>query len=108
MIRILLETAWKEILIIVGLSAVLFIISSGVSISFKPFHISFNNPCFGIGITLMAIGFFCCMASAYSSGYSSGLNHSDYYKGYKKGAKDCIERVIDLSKKQDVKEGGNK
>lgn len=105
MIKILLETAWKEILTIVGLSTLLFIISSGISISFKPFHISFNNPGFGIGITLMAIGFFFCMASAYSSGYSSGLTRSDYYKGYKKGANDCIERVIDLSNKQEVKEG---
>lgn len=103
MIKILLESAWKEILTIVGSSALLFIISSGISISFKPFHISFNNPCFGIGITLMAIGFFFCMASA----YSSGLNRSDYYKGYKKGANDCIERVIDLSKKQEVKEDKN-
>lgn len=107
MIKILLETAWKEILIIIGLSTLFFIISSGISISFKPFHISFNNPYFGIGITLITIGFLFCMASAYNSGYSSGLNRSDYYKGYKKGVNDCIQRVVDLSKKQEVKEDKN-
>lgn len=101
MIKIFLVAAWKEILIFLSLSVVIFILNSGISISFNPFRISLKDPCFGIGVTLMVIGLVCCLASA----YNSGLERGNYYKGYKKGFSEGVDYVVDWAKEKE-KEGG--
>lgn len=45
----------KAILPAVIMLSVIFILSSGMTIQFKPFHISFSQPFFGLGLILMII-----------------------------------------------------
>ena len=53
----------KAILPAVIMLSVIFILSSGMTIQFKPFHISFSQPFFGLGLILMIIGFMLCLGS---------------------------------------------
>lgn len=72
----------------------LFMLTSGVSIQFKPFHISFAYPFFGLGTVLIAIGFVLCVGSF----YYRGVKDSGYEEGYSKGFDTGAEYVIDLIK----------
>lgn len=70
----------KAILPAVIMLSVIFILSSGMTIQFKPFHISFSQPFFGLGLILMIIGFMLCLGSFYfkgrdSMGYNLSLIH---------------------------------
>ena len=47
----------KISLLIIGMISLIFILTSGISIQFKPFHISLAYPYFGTGMVLIAIGF---------------------------------------------------
>ena len=71
----------KISLLIIGMISLIFILTSGISIQFKPFHISLAYPYFGTGMVLIAIGFALCFGSAYYHGIS---NH-EYKDGYSKG-----------------------
>ena len=55
----------KISLLIIGMISLIFILTSGISIQFKPFHISLAYPYFGTGMVLIAIGFALCFGSAY-------------------------------------------
>ena len=57
MIKIILQMACSLLFI--------FALTSGVSIQFKPFHISFAYPFFGLGMVLITIGFALCVGSFY-------------------------------------------
>ena len=70
----------KISLLIIGMISLIFILTSGISIQFKPFHISLAYPYFGTGMVLIAIGFALCFGSAYYHGIS---NH-EYKDGYSK------------------------
>lgn len=84
----------KISLLIIGIISLIFILTSGISIQFKPFHISLAYPYFGIGIVLIAIGFALCFGSAYYHGIS---NHQ-FKDGYNRGFKAGIEHVINWTK----------
>lgn len=84
----------KISLLIIGIISLIFILTSGISIQFKPFHISLAYPYFGIGIVLIAIGFALCFGSAYYHGIS---NHQ-FKDGYNRGFKAGIEHVINWAK----------
>lgn len=58
----------KISLLIIGMISLIFILTSGISIQFKPFHISLAYPYFGTGMVLIAIGFALCFGSAYYHG----------------------------------------
>ena len=80
----------KISLLIIGMISLIFILTSGISIQFKPFHISLAYPYFGTGMVLIAIGFALCFGSAYYHGIS---NHE-----YKDGtAKDSTQVLNTLS-----------
>lgn len=79
-----------------------FMLTSGVSIQFKPFHISFAYPFFGLGMVLIVIGFALCVESV----YYRGIENSGYVEGYSKGFDAGAEYVIDLVK--DKEKGGEK
>ena len=67
----------KAILPAVIMFSVIFILSSGMTIQFKPFHISFSQPLFGLGLILMIIGFMLCLGSFYFKGRDNmGYNKS--------------------------------
>ena len=83
----------KISLLIIGMISLIFILTSGISIQFKPFHISLAYP------YLIAIGFALCFGSAYYHGIS---NH-EYKDGYSKGFNAGIEYIIDWAKNK--KEG---
>ena len=89
----------KISLLIIGMISLIFILTSGISIQFKPFHISLAYPYFGTGMVLRAIGFALCFGSAYYHGIS---NH-EYKDGYSKGFNAGIEYIIDWAKNK--KEG---
>ncbi|MEO3209634.1 hypothetical protein [Parabacteroides distasonis] len=74
--------------------SLIFILTSGISIQFKPFHISLAYPYFGTGMVLIAIGFALCFGSAYYHGIS---NH-EFKDGFNKGFNAGIEYMIDLTK----------
>lgn len=93
MIKIILQIACSLLFI--------FMLTSGVSIQFKPFHISFAYPFFGLGMVLIAIGFALCVGSF----YYKGIENSGYEEGYSKGFETGDEYVIDLIKE---KEKGDK
>ena len=61
----------KISLLIIGMISLIFILTSGISIQFKPFHISLAYPYFGTGMVLIAIGFALCFGSAYYHGISN-------------------------------------
>ena len=65
----------KISLMSIGTALLVFILTSGISIQFRPFHISFSYPCFGIGMVLIAIGFGLCVGSARYHGrkFTNGL-----------------------------------
>ena len=83
----------KISLLIIGMISLIFILTSGISIQFKPFHISLAYPFFGTGMVI-AIGFALCFGSAYYHGIS---NH-EYKDGFNKGFNAGIEYMIDLTK----------
>lgn len=91
----------KIILLIACSLLFTFMLTSGVSIQFKPFHISFANPFFGLGMVLIAIGFGLCFGSA----YYRGLDNSGYKEGYSKGFETGTKYVIDLIKEKEKGEG---
>lgn len=64
----------KISLLIIGMISLIFILTSGISIQFKPFHISLAYPYFGTGMVLIAIGFALCFGSAYYHGISNHEN----------------------------------
>ncbi len=84
----------KISLLIIGMISLIFILTSGISIQFKPFHISLAYPYFGTGMVLIAIGFALCFGSAYYYGIS---NH-EFKDGFNKGFNTGIEYMIDLTK----------
>lgn len=86
MIKIILQMACSLLFI--------FALTSGVSIQFKPFHISFAYPFFGLGMVLITIGFALCVGSF----YYKGIKDSGYEEGYSKGFDAGTEYVIDLIK----------
>lgn len=89
----------KISLMSIGAALLVFMLTSGVSIQFRPFHISFQYPCFGVGMVLIAIGFALCFGSAY---YYGLLNHQ-YKDGFNKGFEAGVEYVIDYNKGKESK-----
>lgn len=81
----------KEIIIGVIILSIMFILSSGAKIQFNPFHISFSQPLFGLGIIFMVIGFMLCV----NSSYMNGRKDSSYDRGFKEG----IEYILNWAKK---------
>lgn len=86
----------KPIFYMVFMFVLIFMISSGISIQFKPFHVSFSNPVFGAGIVAIAIGIALCCGSA----YYKGIKENGYSDGYKKGFDSGVDYVIDWAKKK--------
>ena len=81
MIKIILQTICSLLFI--------FMLTSGVSIQFKPFHISFAYPFFGLGMVLIAIGFALCVGSFYYKGFDTGVEYViDVIKDKEKGSND--------------------
>lgn len=73
-----------------------FLFSSGISVQFKPFHISFSYPVFGVGIVFIAIGIALCCGNT----YYKGMNENGYSDGYKKGFDRGVGYVIEYVKKK--------
>lgn len=93
----------KPILNIVIMLVLIFLFTSGISIQFKPFHISFSYPVFGAGIVLIAIGIALCCGNV----YYKGIEESEYSDGYKKGFESGADYVIDYIKKETEKGNEN-
>lgn len=90
----------KDIIgVIVGLF-ILFIVFSGVDISFKPLKISLDNPAFGVGAIVMLIGFSVCIGASQWRAVESHKEKTGYYKGYEKGVEDAFRLVKEKSQKQ--------
>ena len=75
----------KISLLIIGMISLIFILTSGISIQFKPFHISLAYPYFGTGMVLIAIGFALCFGSAYYHGISNHEFKDGFSKGFNAG-----------------------
>jgi hypothetical protein len=86
----------KPILYMVFMLVLVFLCSSGVSVQFKPFHVSFSHPVFGVGIVLIAIGMALCCGNT----YYKGMKENGYSDGYKKGFDSGVDYVIDWAKKK--------
>ncbi len=86
----------KPILHIVIMLVFIFLLSSGISIQFKPFHLSFSYPVFGVGMVFIAIGIALCCGNV----YYKGMKENGYSDGYKKGFESGVDYVIEYSKKR--------
>lgn len=86
----------KPILHIVIMLVFIFLLSSGISIQFKPFHLSFSYPVFGVGMVFIAIGIALCCGNV----YYKGMKENGYSDGYKKGFESGVDYAIEYSKKR--------
>lgn len=85
--------------LIVGLF-ILFIVYSGISVSFKPLKFSLDNPAFGIGAIILLIGFAICIGASQWRAVENHKEKTGYYKGYEKGVEDAFRLVKEKSQKQ--------